>query len=108
MNDQFVLLLNKSYLNSGKPHNSGQFMADQTFHYIKSTLDLHRYKWQTDKLVYTANIYSPAIVILLCKSIKVMGKIYNLMIGQFFYKNYHWNPVIGKLLSKLAKGKVQC
>ena len=38
MNDQFVLLLNKSYLNSGKPRNSGQFMADQTFHYIKSTL----------------------------------------------------------------------
>ena len=38
MNDQFVLLLNKSYLNSGKPRNSGQFTADQTFHYIESTL----------------------------------------------------------------------
>ena len=38
MNDQFVLLLNKSYLNSGKPRNSGQFMTDQTFHYCKSTL----------------------------------------------------------------------
>ena len=38
MNDQFVLLLNKSYLNSGKPRNSGQFPADQTFHYIESTL----------------------------------------------------------------------
>ena len=38
MNDQFVLLLNKSYLNSGKPCNSGQFTADQTFHYIESTL----------------------------------------------------------------------
>ena len=25
MNDQFVLLLTKSYLNSGKPCNSGQF-----------------------------------------------------------------------------------
>ena len=34
MNDQFVLLLDKSYLNSGKPHNSAQFMADQTFHYF--------------------------------------------------------------------------
>ena len=32
------LLLNKSYLNSGKPCNSGQFTADQTFHYIESTL----------------------------------------------------------------------
>ena len=38
MKDQFVLLLNNSYLNSGIPRNSGQFMADQTFHYIESTL----------------------------------------------------------------------
>ena len=38
MNDQFVLLLNKSYLNSGKLRNSGQFTADQTFHYIESRL----------------------------------------------------------------------
>ena len=38
MNDQFVLLLNKSYLNSEKPCNSGQFTADQTFYYIESTL----------------------------------------------------------------------
>ena len=38
MNDQFVLLLNKSYLNSGKSCNSGQFKADQTFHYIAGTL----------------------------------------------------------------------
>ena len=43
MNDQFVLILNQSYLNSGKPHNSGQFMADQTFHYIESTL---YFKWK--------------------------------------------------------------
>ena len=38
MKDQFVLLLNNSYLNSGIPRNSGQFTADQTFHYIESTL----------------------------------------------------------------------
>ena len=38
MNDKFVLLLNKPYLNSGKPRNSGQFTADQTFHYCDSTL----------------------------------------------------------------------
>ena len=30
--------LNNSYLNSGIPCNSGQFTADQTFHYIESTL----------------------------------------------------------------------
>ena len=40
MNYQFVLLLNNSYLNSGIPRNSGQFVADQTFHYIESTLHL--------------------------------------------------------------------
>ena len=33
MNDQFVLLLNKSYLNSGKSCDSGQSKANQTFHY---------------------------------------------------------------------------
>ena len=38
MKDQFVLLLNNSYLNSGIPCNSGQFTADQTFHYKESTL----------------------------------------------------------------------
>ena len=38
MKDQFVLLLNNSYLNSGIPRNSGQFTADQTFHYIESIL----------------------------------------------------------------------
>ena len=42
MKDQFVLLLNNTYLNSGIPHNSGQFTADQTFHYIESTLYLVR------------------------------------------------------------------
>ena len=38
MKDQFVLLLNNSYLNGGIPRNSGQFTADQTFHYVESTL----------------------------------------------------------------------
>ena len=32
--------------------------------------------------LYTANIYSPAIVVLLCKSIKVIEKMDNLMISQ--------------------------
>ena len=40
MKDQFVLLLNNSYLNSGIPRNSGQFTADQTFHYKESALYL--------------------------------------------------------------------
>ena len=44
MNDQFVLLLNKSYLNSGKPRNSGQFTADQTFHYIESKYTVFMYR----------------------------------------------------------------
>ena len=44
------------------------------------------YFWKNYILVNTANIYSPAIVIFLRKSIKVIGKTYNLMIGQFFYK----------------------
>ena len=37
MNDQFVLLINKSYL------NSGLFTADQTFHYCESTLYLSKF-----------------------------------------------------------------
>ena len=38
MKDQFVLLLNNSFLNSGIPRISGQFTADQTFHYKESAL----------------------------------------------------------------------
>ena len=34
------------------------------------------------------------IVILLCKSIKIMGKMFKLMIGKLFCKSYHWNPGI--------------
>ena len=48
------------------------------------------------------------IVILLCKSIKVMGIIYNLMIENFFCKFHHWNPGIPKQLSKPSKNKSQC
>ena len=51
MNDQFVILLNKSYLNSGKPRNSGQFMADQTFHYIESTLYMIYLPYPTTTLI---------------------------------------------------------
>ena len=40
MKDQFVLLLNNSFLNSGIPRISGQFTADQTFHYKESALYL--------------------------------------------------------------------
>lgn len=48
------------------------------------------------------------IVILLCKSIKVMGIIYNLMIENFFCKFRHWNLGIPKQLSKPSKNKSQC
>ena len=47
-------------------------------------------------------------VILLCKSIKSMGVIYNLMIENFFCKFHHWNPGIAKQLSKSSKNKSQC
>ena len=46
---------------------------------------------------YTANIYHPAIVKLLRKSEKIIKKRYNLMIGRFVYKTYHWHPCIVKL-----------
>jgi hypothetical protein len=42
-----------------------------------SELRLLSATWTND---YTANIYSPVLVILLCKSIKVIWKMYNLMI----------------------------
>ena len=38
------------------------------------------------------------IVILLHESIKVMEKMYILMIGKLFCKNYHWNPGVVKQL----------
>ena len=36
----------------------------------------------------TANIYIHNVI----KSIKVIVEMYDLMIGKFFCKNYHWNP----------------
>ena len=48
------------------------------------------------------------IVILLCKSIKIIGVIYNLMIENFFCKFHHWNPGIAKQLSKSSESKSQC
>ena len=47
------------------------------------------------------------MVILLCKSIKVIGVIHNLMIENFFCKFHHWNPGIAKQLSKSSKNKSQ-
>ena len=48
------------------------------------------------------------IVILLCKSIKIIGVIYNLMIENFFCKFHRWNPGIAKQLSKSSKNKSRC
>ena len=48
------------------------------------------------------------IVILLCKSIKSIGIIYNLIIEIFFCKFYHWNPGMANKLSKSSKNKSQC
>ena len=60
----------------------------------------------------TVNEYLTAlqifIVILLCKSIKVMGVIYSLMIENFFCKFYNWNLGMAKYLSKSLKNKNQC
>ena len=57
------------------------------------------------KTMYALQIF---IVILLCKSIKIIGVIYNLMIENFFCKFHHWNPGIPKQLSKSSKNKSQC
>ena len=48
------------------------------------------------------------IVILLCKSIKDMGKMCKLMIGKILCKNYLWIPGIVKQLWKPSKNKSQC
>ena len=61
MKDQFVLLLNNSYLNSGIPRNSGQFTADQTFHYKESALYSQTATGnvtQTSRVVSTAKIFA--------------------------------------------------
>ena len=65
-----------------------------------------RITWFAEQIVaYTLQIF---IVILLCKSIKSMRVIYNLMIENFFCKFYHWNPGMAKQLSKSSKNKSQC
>ena len=48
------------------------------------------------------------IVKLLCKSIKIIRIIYNLMIKNFFCKFHRWNPGIAKQLSKTLENKSQC
>ena len=55
-------------------------------------------------VLHTLQIF---IVILLCKSIKFMGKMYKLMIGKLFCKNYHWNPGIVKQFIKPSKNRSQ-
>ena len=65
-----------------------------------------RITWFAEQIVaYTLQIF---IVILLCKSIKSMRVIYNLMIENFFCKFYHWNPGIAKHFKKSSKNKSQC
>ena len=70
-------------------------------------INLSYLNWLTEvsKLLCTLQIF---IVILLCKCIKVMGRIWKLLIGKFLYTKYHWNPGIVKKLLKPSKNKSQC
>ena len=48
------------------------------------------------------------LAIRLCKPFKVIGIIHNLMIENIFYKFHHWNPGLGKQLSKSLENDNQC
>ena len=84
--------------------------------YFKISLNLQtilEFTFSTLRIFHHLVIFSRStlqifIVILLCKSIKVMRVIYNLMIENFFCKVHHWNPGIAKQLSKSSESKSQC
>ena len=76
--------------------------------WLVSFINTQIYKrYQIEKVVLDATLQI-FIVILLCKSIKIIGVIYNLMIENFFSKFHRWNPVIAKHMSKSSKNKSPC